>query len=95
MPTFPAMVAVTVTEQVRAPDDGVQASEENVTLPAPDTLAQVTVPVGEYPLTVAVHVTGTPTLSVVEEHVIVTVGSSFPTLSPWVPELGVLFESPP
>ena len=83
---------MTVTRQF--PDDSVQVFEGKVTSPVPDTLAQVTVPVGEYPLTVAVHVAGTPTL-ILEEHAIVTVDNSFPTSSPRVPELGVLFGSPP
>jgi hypothetical protein len=90
---LPALVAVTVTWQL--PDNRLQVGEENVTRPAPDTLPQVTVPVGEYPLTVAVHVTGTPMLSDVEEHVIVTVVTAFPTWSTWVPELGPLPRSPP
>ena len=51
---------MTVTEQL--PDDSVQVVEENVTLPVPETLDHVTIPVGEgYPPdTVAVQVIGVP-----------------------------------
>ena len=62
---------MTVTEQL--PDDSVQAVEENVTIPVPETFDHVIAPVGKYPFIVAVHVTGTPTLSAVREHAITTV----------------------
>jgi hypothetical protein len=55
MLTMPSDEPVTVTEH--APDESVHICEENVTLPlSPDCKVNVTVPVGEEPETLAVHV---------------------------------------
>lgn len=97
---FPALFPVTVTVQVKVPDaDNVQVSEENVTPPFPETLDQVTVPVGDgYPLvTVAVQVIDedepVPKDDAVHD-IVVTVGA-FAMVSLAVPELTSLLGSPP
>lgn len=97
---------MTVIEQL--PEDSAQFSEENVALPVensnpvdvchqPPSLTHLSAPVGvRYPQDrVAVHVAESPTLSVVEEHTIVTTGFPFPISSIRVPEPAGLLESPP
>ena len=54
----PAVVPVTVTLHRLA--DRAQEGDEKVTAPVPLTWAQVTLPVGKYPVTVAVHLEVTP-----------------------------------
>jgi hypothetical protein len=90
---LPAALAVTITEQL--PDDSVQVFEEKVTFPVPETLDQVTVPVGECPpSTVAVQVAGAPSAGAVGEHATVTVVDTLLILSRNVPEPGAFPESP-
>jgi len=55
---LPTPLPLTVTEQ--APDDSGQDAGVNETLPDPPVVDQVTVPVGELPATVAVHVVLVP-----------------------------------
>ena len=62
--TGPAPEPVTVTEH--EPEESVHAPLEKVTVPAPPVLDQVIVPVGEVPVTVAVHGVLEPTANDVD-----------------------------
>jgi hypothetical protein len=90
---------VTVTVQLKTPGEGVQASEEKVTAPAPETFDQVTVPAGDgYPLvTVAVQVIDDdePIPKDDSVHDILVTEGAFVMVSLAVPELALLSGLPP
>jgi hypothetical protein len=91
--TLPDEAGLRVMEQL--PDSRVQVVSENTSLLVPETFDQEIVPVGLYPFTVTVHITGWPGLRDVESHAIRTLVASLPTVTVRDPRLTRLLESPP